>query len=293
MLPVDQVLTADVNNAAQSGFEAGVQLVRQQTVMAVLAAQNYFVFLNTHRDADSVVIDKDIVLKLDDPSKPYGFDLSAFYSNVQACNNGQPDTSLDITDDLPPCALGIPFVTASQSICDAQGSFPSNLQLPCQTKTIRREALPVLFEATALELDICAAAVGKPDANVGPLECCIIFKHVKKINVVSVLRARQDIAVIASRVMDVIDALSSHRTIIVHRIGLSLGELDNGDADPVIRALLALKCEPDVTFGLVRPGRLWNSACVSPELAREFVQKFSNAASLCEANDGVQGSNNI
>ncbi|KAK4954645.1 hypothetical protein LTR10_008078 [Elasticomyces elasticus] len=141
MLPLDQVLTADVNNTAQSGFEAGVQLVRQQTVMAVLAAQNYFVFLNTHRDADacnsitgsrfinnqcftieqptpnvvncqqdSVVIDKDIVLKLDDPSKPYGFDLNAFYSNVQACNNGQPDTSLDITDDLPPCAFGIPFV---------------------------------------------------------------------------------------------------------------------------------------------------------------------------------------
>ncbi|KAK3641196.1 hypothetical protein LTR56_011436 [Elasticomyces elasticus] len=141
MLPLDQVLTADVNNTAQSGFEAGVQLVRQQTVMAVLAAQNYFVFLNTHRDADacnsitgsrfinnqcftieqptpnvvncqqdSVIIDKDIVLKLDDPSKPYGFDLNAFYSNVQACNNGQPDTSLDITDDLPPCAFGIPFV---------------------------------------------------------------------------------------------------------------------------------------------------------------------------------------
>ncbi|KAK5677865.1 hypothetical protein LTS10_009748 [Elasticomyces elasticus] len=121
MLPLDQVLTADVNNTAQSGFEAGVQLVRQQTVMAVLAAQNYFVFLNTHRDADacnsitgsrfinnqcstieqptpnivncrqdSVIIDQDIVLKLDDPSKPYGFDLNAFYSNVQACNNGQP-----------------------------------------------------------------------------------------------------------------------------------------------------------------------------------------------------------
>ncbi|KAK5732702.1 hypothetical protein LTR17_010257 [Elasticomyces elasticus] len=141
MLPLDQVLTADVNNTAKSGFEAGVQLVRQQTVMAVLTAQNYFVFLNTHRDADacnsitgsrfinnqcftieqrtpnfvncqqdSVVIDKDIVLKLDDPSKPYGFDLNAFYSNVQACNNGQPDTDLDITDDLPPCAFGIPFV---------------------------------------------------------------------------------------------------------------------------------------------------------------------------------------
>ncbi|KAK5738820.1 hypothetical protein LTR17_005755 [Elasticomyces elasticus] len=160
-------------------------------------------------------------------------------------------------------------------------------------RQIRREALPVLFEATALELDICAAAVRKPDANVGPLDRCIIFKHVKKINELSVLKARQDIAVIASRVMDVIDALPSHRTIIVRRIGLSLGELDKGDADPVIRALLALKCEPDVTFGLVRPSRLWNSACVSPELAREFVKKFSNAASLCEAHDGVQGSKKI
>ncbi|KAK5738819.1 hypothetical protein LTR17_005754 [Elasticomyces elasticus] len=167
MLPLNQVLTADVNNTAKSGFEAGVQLVRQQTVMAVLTARNYFVFLDTHRDADacnsitgsrfinnqcfaieqrtsnfvncqqdSVVIDKDIVLKLDDPSKPYGFDLNAFYSNVQACSNGQPDTSLDITDDLPPWVFGIPFVTASQSMRNAQGSFPSNLQLPCQTKTV-------------------------------------------------------------------------------------------------------------------------------------------------------------
>ncbi|KAK4897627.1 hypothetical protein LTR27_004773 [Elasticomyces elasticus] len=167
MLPLTDILTSDFNSSLTTGLNAGFQLIRQQTVMAVLAAQSYFVFVDTNRseddcngitgsrfinnqcftleqrtpnavtcDTDSSVIDSTIVLKLDSSSKPYGFDLPSFYQNVQACNNGQQGTAADFSDDNPPCAFGIPFVTAANSVCSASGTFPSILQLPCSQKVV-------------------------------------------------------------------------------------------------------------------------------------------------------------
>ncbi|KAK5689045.1 hypothetical protein LTR17_026563 [Elasticomyces elasticus] len=101
MLPLTDILTSDFNSSLTTGLNAGFQLIRQQTVMAVLAAQSYFVFVDTNRseddcngitgsrfinnqcftleqrtpngvtcDTDSSVIDSTIVLKLDSSSKP-------------------------------------------------------------------------------------------------------------------------------------------------------------------------------------------------------------------------------
>ncbi|KAK5693431.1 hypothetical protein LTR97_010000 [Elasticomyces elasticus] len=130
MLPLTDILTSDFNSSLTTGLNAGFQLIRQQTVMAVLAAQSYFVFIDTNRSEDdcngitgsrfinnqcftleqrtpnfincaldSKVIDPTIVLKLDSSSKPYGFDLPSFYQNVQACNNGNASTTADFQDD--------------------------------------------------------------------------------------------------------------------------------------------------------------------------------------------------
>ncbi|KAK6423322.1 hypothetical protein LTR81_003975 [Elasticomyces elasticus] len=101
MLPLTDILTSDFNSSLTTGLNAGFQLIRQQTVMPVLAAQSYFVFVDTNRseddcngitgsrfinnqcftleqrtpngvtcDTDSSVIDSTIVLKLDSSSKP-------------------------------------------------------------------------------------------------------------------------------------------------------------------------------------------------------------------------------
>ncbi|KAK5699168.1 hypothetical protein LTR17_023485 [Elasticomyces elasticus] len=101
MLPLTDILTSDFNSSLTTGLNAGFQLIRQQTVMAVLAAQSYFVFVDTNRseddcngitgsrfinnqcftleqrtpngvtcDTDSSVIDSTIVLKLDSSSEP-------------------------------------------------------------------------------------------------------------------------------------------------------------------------------------------------------------------------------
>ncbi|KAK5675743.1 hypothetical protein LTS10_011470 [Elasticomyces elasticus] len=131
MLPLTDILTSDFNSSLTTGLNAGFQLIRQQTVMAVLAAQSYFVFVDTNRsqddcngitgsrfinnqcftieqrtpnavtcDTDSKVIDSTIVLKLETPaSHSNGFDLPSFYQNVQACNNGVQGTAADFADD--------------------------------------------------------------------------------------------------------------------------------------------------------------------------------------------------
>ncbi|KAK4952031.1 hypothetical protein LTR10_009951 [Elasticomyces elasticus] len=159
MLPLTDILTSDFNSSLTTGLNAGFQLIRQQTVMAVLAAQSYFDdcngitgsrFINNQCftleqrtpngitcDTDSSVIDSTIVLKLDSSSEPYGFDLPSFYQNVQACNNGKEGTGADFADSNPPCAFGIPFVTGSNTVCNAASAgLPAILQLPCSQKVV-------------------------------------------------------------------------------------------------------------------------------------------------------------
>jgi hypothetical protein len=155
MAPVDQ-------SALSAGITAGFQLIKQQLVASLLAAQQYFVFVDTNRSeddcngitgsrfinnqcftiekrtqnsitcaADQTPIDASIVLKFDDPNAGYNIDLPTFYQNVQQCNNGQAATGLDIDNDLPRCAFNIGFVTASKSVCNAVGTpnLPSNLDI--------------------------------------------------------------------------------------------------------------------------------------------------------------------
>lgn len=155
MEPLDQSVLG-------AGLTAGFQLIKQQLVASLLAAQNFFVFVDTNRSlndcnkitgsrfidgqcftiekrfqnniqctADSKVIDAAIVLKFDNPSAGYNIDLPTFYKNVQECNNGQPASGLDVGSDLPRCAFGIPFVKAAGSICNAVGTpnLPASLQV--------------------------------------------------------------------------------------------------------------------------------------------------------------------
>ncbi|KAK5730314.1 hypothetical protein LTR15_000251 [Elasticomyces elasticus] len=170
MLPLDDILNVEFNSSLATGIAAGFQLIKQQTVMAILAAQGYFVFVDTTRNQDdcggvvgarfingqcftleqrtenfvncqldSVPMESQIIFKLDDGSLPYQINLNDFYLNVQACNNGQRDQSGAITDDpFPPCAFGIPYATGAQSVCSASNfsPFPSVMKLPCATKVV-------------------------------------------------------------------------------------------------------------------------------------------------------------
>lgn len=155
MKPVDQ-------NTLSAGITAGFQLIKQQLVASLLAAQNFFVFVDTDRTEndcngitgsrfingqcftiekrtqthvqctpDSQPIDASIVLKFDDPNAGYNIDLPTFYQNVQDCNNGQPAQGLDIDGDFPRCAFGIPFIKAAGSVCNAVGTpkLPASLQV--------------------------------------------------------------------------------------------------------------------------------------------------------------------
>lgn len=152
--PVDQ---GEIKTAISAGF----QLIKQQLVGHVLAAQNYFVFVDTSRtlddcnkitgsrfinnqcftieqrtvnsnecQADSQPIDASIVLKFDDPSAGYNIDLPTFYQNVQACQNGQLAESVELSGEFPSCAFGLPYVEAAGTVCSAQnGGIPDSLQI--------------------------------------------------------------------------------------------------------------------------------------------------------------------
>ena len=127
MKPVDQ-------NTLSSGISAGFQLIKQQLVASILAAQYYFVFVDTDRTEsdcngitgsrfinnqcfsiekrtqthvqctpDSQPIYASIVLKFDDPNAGYNIDLPTFYQNIQDCNNGQPARWLYGSPATPNC----------------------------------------------------------------------------------------------------------------------------------------------------------------------------------------------
>lgn len=70
-------------------------------------------------------LDKKIILYLDDPNKPYKFDVVAFYQNAIDCqNNGGGDVDLkslkDAIQGYPRCFVNIPVITAEMSPCQDQ-----------------------------------------------------------------------------------------------------------------------------------------------------------------------------
>ncbi|KAK4962610.1 hypothetical protein LTR10_000237 [Elasticomyces elasticus] len=50
MLPLEDILNTEFNSSLSNGIRAGFQLIKQQTAMAILAAQGYFVFVDTTRN---------------------------------------------------------------------------------------------------------------------------------------------------------------------------------------------------------------------------------------------------
>ncbi|KAK5702474.1 hypothetical protein LTR17_022271 [Elasticomyces elasticus] len=53
MLPLADILNTDFNSSLSTGIAAGFQLIKQQTVMAILATQGYFVFVDKSRNLAS------------------------------------------------------------------------------------------------------------------------------------------------------------------------------------------------------------------------------------------------
>jgi hypothetical protein len=173
--PISQVLSTGVFMSVlgpedvKESIKVPLQLIKQQLVASVLAAQNIFVFVDTTRTqdacnaiggasfiddqcytlekrtpnhlfctADSVPIDNSIISKFSDPA--YGIDLDAFYKNVGDCNNGLTNSALqgfhqgaipESGTGFPHCAFNIPFLLTSGGVCNLQGQsgLPSNLQL--------------------------------------------------------------------------------------------------------------------------------------------------------------------
>jgi hypothetical protein len=152
-------------NELNSAITAGFQQIKQGIVGSVLASLGFFVRVDTNRSEndcngitgarfingqcfaiekrtpnniigldDSQPMDRDMVLKLDNPSSGYNFDMNAFYQNVQECNNGSPSDSLDIGSDLPRCAFGMAFIRAAGPVCNAVGTpnLAANLQINTQ-----------------------------------------------------------------------------------------------------------------------------------------------------------------
>ncbi|KAK3631488.1 hypothetical protein LTR56_016852 [Elasticomyces elasticus] len=201
LLPLADILNVEFNSSLAVGIAAGFQLIKQQTVMAILAAQGYFVFVDTTRNQDdcggivgarfidgqcftlekrlenfdrcgldSFVMDAATVSKLDDGSLPYNINLNDFYLNVKACNNGQQDQSFSIRNDdpFPACAFGIPFATAANSVCSASNfsPFPEVMKLPCKPKAACLAILqPGLCERTLL-------LIANAEENWYPAERC-------------------------------------------------------------------------------------------------------------------------
>lgn len=74
-------------------------------------------------DADTQVMDRDIILKMDDPAAGYDFNVNDFYLNVAACKNGNLDaTFLFDGQALPPCFDPIHFLRADSTVCSVDQS---------------------------------------------------------------------------------------------------------------------------------------------------------------------------
>lgn len=153
----------DQSNAQDNivaGLTAGMNLVKQQLVGAVLAAQSIVVWQNTkgseascntitgarwldntcftlqqlhivNGPGDSTPVAKEVMLKFDDPSAGYNINVEAFYRNVQACNNnnGAPSGAITFDGDFPPCAFGLPFVSAPDRVCNTKEPLVYNRAL--------------------------------------------------------------------------------------------------------------------------------------------------------------------
>ncbi|KAH0559084.1 hypothetical protein GP486_004335 [Trichoglossum hirsutum] len=76
------------------------------------------------------VIDRNVVLNFDDPSKGYNIDVVTFYNNAQACQDAHPnfdgevDTAAIPTDgSYPQCFFNLPVIKGSTSPCVAVAEF--------------------------------------------------------------------------------------------------------------------------------------------------------------------------
>ncbi|KAF2095590.1 hypothetical protein NA57DRAFT_79308 [Rhizodiscina lignyota] len=156
--------TVDPDSAQASlknGLLAGINLLQQQLVGAVLAAQHVVVFQNLNGNqqgcdavssngkfldntcftmaqahilagngkSDSSDLSADIMNKLQGP--PYNINLESLYRNVQACNNAKtPNTGITFDGDFPSCAFGLPFMSAKDRICNvaSRGPFDRSFQ---------------------------------------------------------------------------------------------------------------------------------------------------------------------
>lgn len=175
----DSVLDDSISNPIAKFFDTGIflqplsqdplkdsikdafDLINQQLAVTVLAAQNFFVFLDTdiqsedaclkiegasfisnqcytlvQRTVASISCNPDqtvipgVVAKLTDQSGDYKVAKDDFYLSVRECGNGTPSQDLDIGGN-PKCTFQIPFVAAGTTVCNAQGQagLPANLQI--------------------------------------------------------------------------------------------------------------------------------------------------------------------
>lgn len=134
----------------EKGIEQGLARVTQSLVSGILRAQNFFIFINTEvqesgctttgsrfidgkcmiiskRDGpsypdpyhDNTPVEKEILLKLDDPSAGYNIDVTELYRNAYECNGGKLDTTVSFGEGLPKCFYSLPIVSvAGESACD-------------------------------------------------------------------------------------------------------------------------------------------------------------------------------
>lgn len=83
-------------------------------------------------------IDRDMVLKFDDPDAGYNIDVNQFYRIADACQNAHPDYDGDISSDglptngdYPECFFNLPVIKAETSVCipvvQDGIKFPDNL----------------------------------------------------------------------------------------------------------------------------------------------------------------------
>ncbi|KAI9802789.1 MAG: hypothetical protein M1833_001388 [Piccolia ochrophora] len=133
-------------------------LIKQSLVSTTLKSLNFYIFVNTDRsesDCGSItgsrfidnqcftlekhgktagaraslrdtteIIDKEIMLKLDDPAAGYNIDVTGFYRNADACQTAHPDfdgtlasNNLPTDGSLPECFFNIPVIKAPESPC--------------------------------------------------------------------------------------------------------------------------------------------------------------------------------
>lgn len=152
----------------ENGIDQGLARVTQSLVAGILRAQNFFIFINTNvqesdctttgsrfidgkcmiiskRDGpeypdpyhDNIPVEREILLRLDDPQAGYNIDVTELYKNAYECGGGKLDTSVGFEDGLPKCFYSLPILSvAGESVCDlvpenmaSAPGYPAGLKL--------------------------------------------------------------------------------------------------------------------------------------------------------------------